>query len=221
MISSPTGSEAAVDLLGGRRAHALVVEVPGWSGDPGGRGAGLGPARVAARSVACRMPTCLSSAAHRASGSPKPSTACGSELPGPRARVLVTGPDVSAALDEASRQLSDEDRQRDDARDRHDPLGGETAHGDGDHGDHSDMDMAPAGIPLAGGDQDRDGLEMDVLHVPLGPVLPYWPPGLVLRFAVRSTRPGAAHGTDGLQLGVRAVRDHRDVAAALTVIFTA
>ena len=26
-----------------------------------------------------------------------------------------------------------------------------------------DMDMAPAGIPLAGGADDRDGLEMDVL----------------------------------------------------------
>jgi hypothetical protein len=42
------------------------------------------------------------------------------------------------------------------------------------------MDMAPAGIALAQGGQDRDGLEMDVLHLPLGPVLPFWPAGLVL-----------------------------------------
>jgi hypothetical protein len=45
-----------------------------------------------------------------------------------------------------------------------------------------DMDMAgPAGIPLAGGAEgDRDGLEMDVLHLRLGPVLPDWPAGLVV-----------------------------------------
>ncbi|NUR30227.1 MAG: hypothetical protein HOV83_30985 [Catenulispora sp.] len=49
------------------------------------------------------------------------------------------------------------------------------------HGGMGHGDMAPAGIPLAGGADDRDGLEMDVLEVPLGPVLPYWPPGLVLR----------------------------------------
>lgn len=45
-----------------------------------------------------------------------------------------------------------------------------------------DMDMPmPGGIPLANGGPDRDGLEMDVLHVPLGPVLPHWPAGLVVR----------------------------------------
>ena len=55
-------------------------------------------------------------------------------------------------------------------------------HGDMDHGDmdHGDMDMAPEGIALAEGGEDRDGLEMDVLHLPLGPVLPFWPAGLVL-----------------------------------------
>ncbi len=45
-----------------------------------------------------------------------------------------------------------------------------------------DMDMPmPGGIPLAAGGPDRDGLEMDVLHLPLGPVLPHWPAGLVVR----------------------------------------
>lgn len=47
------------------------------------------------------------------------------------------------------------------------------------------MDMAPAGIPLAEGGEDRDGLEMDVLHLPLGPVLPFWPAGLVLRCSLQ------------------------------------
>ena len=36
--------------------------------------------------------------------------------------------------------------------------------------DHGGMSMPePGGIPLAGGGPDRDGLEMDVLTVPLGP----------------------------------------------------
>ncbi|RFA15530.1 hypothetical protein B7R22_06805 [Subtercola boreus] len=44
-----------------------------------------------------------------------------------------------------------------------------------------DMDMSgPAGIPLAGGGEDRDGLEMDVTHLSLGPLLPGWPADLVL-----------------------------------------
>ncbi|GMA41922.1 hypothetical protein [Mobilicoccus caccae] len=67
---------------------------------------------------------------------------------------------------------------------QHDGHQGHDAHGDMDHGDmdhgdmdHGDMEMAPGGIPLAGGAEDRDGLEMDVLEVPLGPVLPHWPPG--------------------------------------------
>ncbi|MFJ6112926.1 hypothetical protein ACIQC8_02295 [Agrococcus sediminis] len=61
-----------------------------------------------------------------------------------------------------------------------------TDHSGTDHSgmDHSGMDMAPAGIPLAGGAADRDGLEMDTLAVQLGPVLPYWPPGLVLHCAL-------------------------------------
>ncbi len=50
-----------------------------------------------------------------------------------------------------------------------------------DHGMHMDM-TGPGGIPLAGGSElDRDGLEMDVLSVALGPVLPWWPDGLVVR----------------------------------------
>lgn len=51
----------------------------------------------------------------------------------------------------------------------------------GHHMDHGAMDMAPAGIALAQGGEDRDGLEMDELHVRLGPFLAYWPAGLVLR----------------------------------------
>ncbi len=45
---------------------------------------------------------------------------------------------------------------------------------------HEGMEMLVHGIPLAGGGDDRDGLEMDVLTVPLGPVLSHWPAGLVV-----------------------------------------
>ncbi|OMH23450.1 hypothetical protein BKD30_12555 [Tersicoccus phoenicis] len=49
-----------------------------------------------------------------------------------------------------------------------------------------DMDMPmPGGIPLAGGGPDRDGLEMDVLRVPLGPLLPLWPAGLVVECSLQ------------------------------------
>lgn len=53
-------------------------------------------------------------------------------------------------------------------------------HGAHGHMHHGGMDMAPAGIALAAGAEDRDGLEMDVLRVRLGPVLCFWPAGLVL-----------------------------------------
>jgi hypothetical protein len=55
----------------------------------------------------------------------------------------------------------------------------------GHHMDHGDMELAPAGIALALGGEDRDGLEMDELHVRLGPFLAYWPAGLVLRCALQ------------------------------------
>ena len=64
-----------------------------------------------------------------------------------------------------------------------------------DHGGHEDMDHerdgprrhgdGSGGIPLAEGGEDRDGLEMDVLKVRLGPVLPHWPAGLVLRCSLQ------------------------------------
>ncbi|ORW35667.1 hypothetical protein AWC17_21695 [Mycobacterium nebraskense] len=63
----------------------------------------------------------------------------------------------------------------------HDDMG----HGGHQHMGHGGMEMAPAGIPLAEGAEDRDGLEMDVLHVRLGPVLAYWPSGLVLKCSLQ------------------------------------
>jgi hypothetical protein len=54
------------------------------------------------------------------------------------------------------------------------------------HGDHAvgGMEM-PAGLPMAERGEDRDGLKLDQLHVPLGPVLPDWPAGLVVRLTLQ------------------------------------
>ena len=134
------------------------------------------------------------------------------QMPGPRVRADIVSPEgAGSALDDAVTRLLDTDHHRTDARERtpepevpedhgqmdhggHEGMdhGGHEGmdHGDMDHGghegmDHGDMDMAPAGIPLAQGGEDRDGLEMDVLHLPLGPVLPFWPAGLVLRCSLQ------------------------------------
>jgi hypothetical protein len=45
--------------------------------------------------------------------------------------------------------------------------------------------MSVAGLPMADRADDRDGLRLDRLHVPLGPALPDWPAGLVLRLALQ------------------------------------
>lgn len=54
-----------------------------------------------------------------------------------------------------------------------------------DHMHHMDMAMEAAGLPLPERREDRDGLKLDVLHVPLGPLLNAWPPGLELRLALQ------------------------------------
>jgi hypothetical protein len=52
--------------------------------------------------------------------------------------------------------------------------------------DMGGMDMRrPAGLPMARRGQDRDGLKLDQLHVPLGPILPDWPAGLVVRLTLQ------------------------------------
>ena len=136
------------------------------------------------------------------------------QMPGPRVRADITSPGtVGSALDAAAALLLDTPHHRTDAQERaqepeipedadhggHGGMGhGGMGHGGMDHGEmdhgghggmdhsgHGGMDMAPGGIALAGGGEDRDGLEMDVLHLPLGPVLPFWPAGLVLRCSLQ------------------------------------
>ncbi|MCA0143807.1 hypothetical protein [Blastococcus sp. LR1] len=56
---------------------------------------------------------------------------------------------------------------------------GHGGHGGMDHSGHGGMDVA--GLPMAETATDRDGLQLDELKVSLGPVLPGWPTGLLLR----------------------------------------
>jgi hypothetical protein len=59
-------------------------------------------------------------------------------------------------------------------------------HMQGHEGHHMDHDMGMvAGLPLAGRAPDRDGLQLDRLSVPLGPILPDWPAGLRLRLVLQ------------------------------------
>jgi hypothetical protein len=53
------------------------------------------------------------------------------------------------------------------------------------HHMHMDMPMEAGGLPLADRCEDRDGLKLDVLHIPFGPVLADWPHGVSLRLAVQ------------------------------------
>ena len=64
-------------------------------------------------------------------------------------------------------------------------MGGHEMGGHEMGGGHEHHMGAVAGLPMADRAPDRDGLKLDVLHVPLGPVLPYWPPGLRLSLAVQ------------------------------------
>jgi hypothetical protein len=53
------------------------------------------------------------------------------------------------------------------------------------HHDMGEVDMGmPGGLPMAERGEDRDRLKLDRLHVPLGPVLPDWPAGLLVRLVV-------------------------------------
>lgn len=66
-------------------------------------------------------------------------------------------------------------------------MGDHQAMSGGSHGhDMGGMDMSmPGGLPMAERGDDRDGLKLDRLHVPLGPVLPDWPAGLVVRLVLQ------------------------------------
>jgi hypothetical protein len=119
-------------------------------------------------------------------------------VPAPRVRALVTSPgEVAAALDAARAELAAGAPRWLTAGDAavlaganggpaSRPGGSHGAHGMAGHHDMGDMDMGmPAGLPMAERGEDRDGLKLDRLHVQLGPVLPDWPAGLVVRLTLQ------------------------------------
>jgi hypothetical protein len=130
----------------------------------------------------------------------------------PKARVLVTDVElVATVLDRGLAALRDgmPHRPGGESHSHHRPPGGhddsagreghgehdehgehETRNGHdmhGTHHDHAGHDMGGVvdGLPMAERADDRDGLRLDRLHVPLGPALADWPAGLVLRLALQ------------------------------------
>jgi len=126
------------------------------------------------------------------------------QLPGPRARSeLLENDGVVRAMLGARRMLADLGQQRGDVRrtthqdadmdvepaEKPDPHAGHDMGGmdmepaekpdPHAHNDMGGMDM-PAGLAMAERAPDRDGLKLDVLTVPWGPVLSWWPAGLVV-----------------------------------------
>lgn len=113
------------------------------------------------------------------------------QLPAPRVRVdVVEAATVDNQLDTAAGDLCDVDRQREQAMqtepgmEHHEHSEHQHAEQHSHHG-HEGHDMGgmamPGGVPMAHRAEDRDGLMLDQLHVPLGPVLPDWPAGLIVR----------------------------------------
>lgn len=135
------------------------------------------------------------------------------QVSAPRARIEVREPpEVDQRLEAAAALLADAGHQRTEVvpevrRDAgahtghvdhgentgHPGHAGRTEHGGeagGDHaGGHHDHHHGHggtvAGLPMAELGPDRDGLTLDRLHVPLGPVLPDWPAGLVVRVTLQ------------------------------------
>jgi hypothetical protein len=113
-------------------------------------------------------------------------------VPAPRVRAHATRPDdVAPALDTARAELASAADQRRSAATRHPgshrrhDTGGHEAMSGGHHGhDMGEMAM-PAGLPMAGRAEDRDGLKLDQLRVAFGPLLPDWPAGLVARLTLQ------------------------------------
>lgn len=109
-----------------------------------------------------------------------------SQVPGPRSRgQLLSVADAETTLDALADGYREWSADAARAEPGHEQPDGQDHPDDGkgnDMNDMDDMDMTgPGGIALASGsDDDRDGLEMDVLHLPLGPVLASWPAGLVV-----------------------------------------
>lgn len=195
------------------RAHVLVVEAPGrW------RSRAAVERHVRERGwILSRSPAdadVLAVCGPVGPGIAEPVEEVWHQMPGPRVRIDIDHEDqAGAALAQAAESLADTAGHLEDAATRvsgpdllgagrstvdehahteHSEAHGE--HGGGHHETGHNMAMAPEGVALAEGEDDRDGLEMDVLHARLGPVLPHWPAGLVLRCSLHGDVISEAEG---------------------------
>lgn len=175
-----------IDVLtraAGSRAHVLVAEVPSAFRE-----------RVALERVLDRMGWCMAESVADADvlavvGEPDEAFAAvvehaWAQMSEPRVRCHVhTETEAEALLNEAREQLRDGAGRLANAEARRGftPSVEAMAQKSGGDGGDDHSAMMPAGIPLAEGAEDRDGLEMDELHLPMGPVLAHWPAGIVLR----------------------------------------
>jgi hypothetical protein len=113
------------------------------------------------------------------------------QVPAPRARIEVPAPlDVDERLDAAVQVVSGKEGYGTRIHSRPHGEHGSGAGGDhaghsGGHHEHHGHGGMVAGLPMAELGADRDGLMLDRLHVPLGPVLPDWPAGLVVRVTLQ------------------------------------
>ncbi|AJE81653.1 hypothetical protein ACWDF1_29070 [Streptomyces coelicoflavus] len=89
---------------------------------------------------------------------------------------------------DADAQHGDEQAGSHERHEGHEGHDGEDDHskGHGGHGGHGGGDMEmPGGLPMAEQGEDRDGLMLDQLHVPLGPLLADWPAGLTIHVTLQ------------------------------------
>ncbi|MDY7087657.1 MAG: hypothetical protein SYR96_21420 [Actinomycetota bacterium] len=107
------------------------------------------------------------------------------QMPGPRARVQVLEPRAAAGvLGQAVGELplGRAEAERADEWPEDSPSGpaGQEHGSHEEHGGHDSGMPMPGGLMMADRGPDRDGLRLDVLRVPWGPMLPDWPAGLVV-----------------------------------------
>lgn len=162
-----------------RRPHVLLVPVPGAT-----------VSRLAAETAVADVGGALAGSPADAdvlvvAGAPGPKLAAAietvwSQFPGPRSRVQLTDPGrADDALRGAVAALAGPQQAADAAVRR-------------DEWEPGDEEM-PGGLAMAEMAEDRDGLALEVLRVPLGPVLPDWPAGLVVDTVLQGDIVQSAH----------------------------
>lgn len=78
------------------------------------------------------------------------------------------------------------EHQGHDDQEHHEGHAGHQDHSAGHgHAGHDMGEMKVAGLPMAERADDRDGLRLDLLHIPLGPALSDWPCGLILHLSLQ------------------------------------